>query len=151
MPARMSNFGLPRIPQRISLKAMRTSVSLLGFLRALWLAARRDAVQNGWRVLFWHGWNMLRASARWLLKADARADADLVKSRLKHGCEGCPVFCHELNTCGDARIEADDEALGCFCYMPVKARIKDSVCWLHEPEQEEAKAIYGGWPKEFAQ
>lgn len=125
---------------------MRTSVSLVEFLRALWLAGRRDAALNGWRVLFWHGWNMFRASARWLLKADARADSDLVKSRLKHGCAGCPVYCHELATCGDARLKDDAEAMGCFCYMPVKARIKDSVCWLHEPEQEEARAIYGGWP-----
>lgn len=111
------------------------------FITALWLAARRgssspmDTLKDGLHV----GFTVLKT----LLNYDRQASREKVEHRLK-ACLDCPIYCHELKTCGDART-IDDKPLGCFCYIPVKARIESSVCWLREPEQLGPEAEQG-WP-----
>lgn len=112
-----------------------------GFVTALWLAARRgsssplDTLKAGFSV----GLTVLKT----LLNCDKQASSEVVERRLK-ACHDCPIYCPELQTCGDART-IDDKPLGCFCYLPVKARIKSSVCWLREPEQLGPETDQG-WP-----
>jgi hypothetical protein len=112
-----------------------------GFARALWLAARYDVRRSGWRVAGFHAWGFLKAIWGWIRAK--KPSKEMVQRRL-NACESCEIYCPELRTCGDVRLD-DDKPLGCFCYMPVKARIKDSECWL-KGEGIEPGAM--GWPKE---
>jgi hypothetical protein len=112
---------------------------LFGFLRALFFAARYDLTHKGWRTIWKSGWGL--AVALWSLLWMERARKQVVYDRIE-ACKRCPVYCRELQTCGDARDLKDTDPLGCFCFMPVKTKVKGSVCWLHEPEQA---SIGGGW------
>lgn len=101
------------------------------FRRALWLAAIRHRTHPVHTLKV--GWTVFKTIVLTLLDDEKRASEELVKERLST-CHECPIYCHALDTCGDART-IDDEPLGCHCYMPVKARIASSVCWLKAPEQ----------------
>ncbi len=112
------------------------------FARAIWLAARHDIQRSGPRVILFHAWGFLTSLFAWVFHEEASAKA--VQLRL-NACEQCEIYCPELQTCGDARVD-DDKPLGCFCFMPVKARIPASRCWLNESEGLEPGTM--GWPKE---
>lgn len=113
------------------------------FIMALWLAARRGASDHPLSTIA-DGWHVLLTLLKTLLNIDRQAPRWKVEQRLQ-ACRDCPIYCPDLETCGDART-LDDKPLGCFCYLPVKARISSSVCWLHEPEQF-GPECEGGWPK----
>lgn len=117
------------------------------FVRALWLGAVRGVRRNP-VSLATAGWLTFKTIFLTLISRDRRADPSTVARRLNR-CLICPVFCRELKTCGDARIPDRDDPMGCFCYMPVKARIRDAVCWLQEPAQF-GPTCDAGWPKEVA-
>ena len=96
------------------------------FIRALWLCGR-----SGRSGVLKRGFQVVWTLARTLLHSEEQTIPTVVEDRLNI-CRGCPIFCAQLQTCGDAR---EVESLWCLCYMPVKARIASSVCWLKEPEQ----------------
>lgn len=116
-----------------------------GFVRALWLGAIRGVHSRSFKAVAQAGWKVLRTVVLTIVSKDSGADARLVARRLNR-CLVCPVYCHELRTCGDARLNDREDPMGCFCYMPVKARIRDAVCWLQEPGQFGPKCD-AGWPK----
>lgn len=59
-------------------------------------------------------------------------------------CEVCPLFNHEDQTCGTigsfARSNDHLIKIGCWCYLPVAARIPSKKCWKSE------HGLIGGWP-----
>lgn len=122
----------------------------LGFLRALRLAGWRDLRHKGFWLTMWGGiilaWGLLKLVLR---GESAMVSRRIHDQRMNEGCLKCPVFCHELQTCGDAREMDVKEPLGCYCWMVWKTWLKDARCWLHEPEQGDGRL--GGWPKESPQ
>jgi len=126
---------------------MLRAVLSFGFVRALWLGAARGIRRNP-KALAAAAWTVISTLFLTLISKDRRADNRTVARRLNR-CLICPVFCHELKTCGDARISDREDPMGCFCYMPVKARIRDAVCWMQEPAQLGPECD-AGWPREVA-
>ncbi|NDJ15602.1 MAG: hypothetical protein EBY17_31270 [Acidobacteriia bacterium] len=123
---------------------MLRAVLSFGFVRALWLGAIRGARVSPAK-LAQAGWSVAKTVFLTLISRDKQADQQTVSRRINR-CLICPVFCRELNTCGDARLPEAEDPMGCFCYIPVKARIRDAVCWLQEPEQLGPECD-AGWPK----
>ena len=106
------------------------------FLMALLRAARRKCrVPQACLV---SARNVLRALLR--PKHARRVTQRAYYRRLKH-CYRCPVFVRGALTCGPVSVNGQD--LGCFCYMPVKARDPQARCWLHEQG-----VMDRGWPKD---
>lgn len=107
---------------------------MIDFIKALLLAARYDIRHNGWTSAFKGGFGIVKAVAMWVWD-QKRASESLYQERIDT-CERCPIYCMASKTCGDARELKDENPLGCFCFMPVKAAIPDSICWLKEVEQK---------------
>jgi hypothetical protein len=99
-------------------------------------------VAVGWSPLSGKGNIWLRARDAFWLAWDARtapvADALEIAQRI-HACRECPIFYRPLMTCGSP-FHTDPE-LGCFCYMPFKARMKNARCWL----RIRRSAVPWGW------
>lgn len=123
---------------------MLRAVLSFGFVRALWLGVLRGARVNPIQLVV-AGWKVASTLFLTLISRERLASEQTVTRRLNR-CLICPVFCRELQTCGDARLPDSAEPMGCFCYMPVKARIQASICWLQEPEQL-GPSCDAGWPK----
>jgi hypothetical protein len=73
----------------------------------------------------------------------SESSKELQDARLSH-CRKCPIYNHKRETCGTAGKEREYEdgtvePEGCYCYMPLKVRIKDAECWLNEGGEP------GGW------
>lgn len=55
-------------------------------------------------------------------------------------CENCRIFFKPLKTCGTPfRFTKNTSTSGCWCFIPFKAAIKESTCWLDENH------LKGGW------
>lgn len=46
-------------------------------------------------------------------------------------CERCPIFYKPLRTCGTP-LKKSLRDLGCWCFLPVKARLRAATCWLND-------------------
>lgn len=55
-------------------------------------------------------------------------------------CYACPIYYKPLRTCGTPLRDAH---LGCWCFMPAKAKLRDAECWLREEDYETEY----GWPE----
>lgn len=55
-------------------------------------------------------------------------------------CADCVVWFSPLKTCGSP-LRGEAKELGCWCFMPEKARYADSQCW----GDEEIKGFEMGW------
>lgn len=96
------------------------------------LAARYSIRHEGLLAALGHGRGIVVAVFELIfLGKSRRSSIELVQSRL-NACESCPIYVPDLQTCGDARVLDDKDPLGCFCYMPVKTKFKNSRCWLNE-------------------
>jgi hypothetical protein len=98
-------------------------VTLLRFIAAAFAAAlfnRRGKVSlwRRFKDLFWLLWDSRTAP---------KVDAVELEARNK-ACGECPIYYRPLMTCGSPF--ADDPALGCWCVLPIKARMKHARCWL---------------------
>lgn len=125
---------------------MRNGRIFFGFLRALFWGAIHEVRRHGWREVLptvGRGVTALWAAVR--VCVGKRATAAVVEKRLK-ACSECPVFCRELQTCGDARDTATEEPMGCYCFMPVKSRVPEAQCWLHD----EGVPVPVGWQEASA-
>lgn len=78
----------------------------------------------------------------------ARVSEALYRHREEH-CHNCPLYNPRLQTCGNpgetyrSVITHRNEPYGCWCYMPLKAKLKVSCWWwLHTQGSE-------GWPDEL--
>jgi len=61
------------------------------------------------------------------------------EERLK-ACQNCKIYFKPLKTCGTPfRFTKTTSTSGCWCFMPYKAAIPESTCWLDE------NYIKGGW------
>lgn len=121
------------------------------------------------RVERWHAVPRLLSSGYliWLTISGRgrRASVARAEARLA-SCRECPIFCKELQTCGDFRgltlPEPDQmptpeqqgrvwmnlergwwEPASCGCYMPLKVKLAESSCWARENFGEDAVM---GWP-----
>jgi hypothetical protein len=54
-------------------------------------------------------------------------------------CRRCPNFSHYSETCG---VPPSD--YGCWCYMPLKAKLPEARCWLSEVNPDHPPSL--GWP-----
>lgn len=109
-------------------------VDWLKFLDALIIGAWFKCRAN-WRSCLAQGLTLLRA----LFGRSAAVSDGMAKDRLAV-CRLCPLFNATLETCGSPASE--DPTLGCWCYMPVKARTSCN-CWLVDEE------LPGGWSAEL--
>lgn len=48
-----------------------------------------------------------------------------------HICERCPLFYAPLRTCGSP-LKRDLRRLGCWCYLPEKAKLLSAKCWIDD-------------------
>jgi hypothetical protein len=53
-------------------------------------------------------------------------------------CKGCPLWYSPLQTCGSP-FKKGAEDLGCWCFMPQKAKYDDAVCWMDLELGDDAK------------
>lgn len=62
-----------------------------------------------------------------------------------HKCLRCPVFDRKRFTCGTPGDEnkcfldqdGQLQPMGCYCFMPVKAKLAGATCWLADFQQRE--------------
>jgi len=79
-----------------------------------------------------HGWSRIgRAFALFffsLSAADSHVNAKKYRHRMEV-CRRCPLFYKPLEACGTP-LKKQLRGLGCYCYMPEKAKLEDAVCWI---------------------
>lgn len=75
-------------------------------------------------------------------KTNPPASPALVAVRMS-ACARCPIFFRPLRTCGTPIFKKDAD-LGCFCYMPLKARLSNATCWSRDKGVKDY-----GWPDEL--
>lgn len=56
-------------------------------------------------------------------------------------CERCPIYFRPMGTCGSP-LSWSRRGTGCWCYMPIKAKLPDAECWL---DAEDVKGFDYGW------
>jgi len=122
---------------------MLRSVFSYKFIRALWLAGRRGAKESIPATLL-QGCRVLLTLLETAFFPGKLASENIAKLRYE-ACKQCPIYCAELDTCGDART-IDDKPLGCFCALSLKTKLAESRCWLHEDEQF-GLGHDAGWPE----
>lgn len=105
-------------------------------LKAFWMAMSHSRLSPAKKAVkaFW---------LLWELAFNPRVSTDLYRRRQER-CEVCPIYNRKMQTCGTAgEVLADKQhAFGCWCYMPVKARLATD-CWLWE------RNLTMGWPDEL--
>jgi len=105
------------------------------FARALVIAA---LYYCGQRQCLRRAWGFIPALLSLLRRP---APEPVIRDRLTR-CRKCSIYNSRLETCGTPFVESvDDEPMGCFCYMPVKARLPEATCWLADNTNGEM-----GWP-----
>ena len=107
------------------------------FFRAMLIALRHALVTFEWPEAVGRAIHLVPS----LLRAYRHKATILSEMRLA-ACEKCPFFYAPLKTCGSPLGSKETEwyngntnrteQAGCYCYMPVKVRDPQSVCWLHE-------------------
>lgn len=100
-------------------------------------------VAAGWSDAFSRvAWRRIgRAMRLWATLAGGR--------RVPHGtydnrlacCRACPLWYAPLETCGSP-FKSGATDLGCWCFMPQKAKYYDAVCWM---DAELGDAAEYGW------
>jgi hypothetical protein len=58
-------------------------------------------------------------------------------------CRSCPLWYAPLQTCGSP-LKRGWSGLGCYCFMPAKARTRTAECWADEQFGIDAEF---GWKK----
>lgn len=111
---------------------------VFGLFRALFFGARYDFFRRDFSFIWRAALSLPKALFMLAFRID-RAEPALIEQRLDT-CAICPIFCKELQTCGDARDLNEPDPLGCFCHLPSKARLKKSRCWVREQG-----VMTGGW------
>lgn len=105
------------------------------FFVAVFLAAMFGMKRFTWREIF--------ASLKMLFVAltskKGKASDELFNERMET-CRNCALHFAPLDTCGSPL--SDHPELGCFCYLPAKARQAGAKCWIRENT-----TIDGGWLK----
>lgn len=71
-----------------------------------------------------------------------RVPKELYRKRMAV-CRECPIFYRPLQTCGSPLV---DKWTGCFCFMPLKARLTEN-CFAYD-SSEGNNAVFG-WPAEL--
>ena len=102
-------------------------------LRAIFYALRHSAEYEPVEQ-FWG-----RITGFFSIVFSKRVPLTITEERLA-ACGKCPLFCKELRTCGDARRpeywndpeDGQRKAMGCHCYLPMKARLSEATCWLDD-------------------
>ena len=94
---------------------MRIAGFKLDRFRELSAALRKEAKSEG----FWLALNLTKAA--WQTISSRGVGRSAWRARLR-ACHRCPVYNHKARTCRKYD-------LGCGCYMPLKARLKDAECW----------------------
>ena len=105
-------------------------------LRALYYAIGYTASHSGFREV-WHKFQGM--CSMWWGSRNSKLSHLVVAARLE-ACRQCPIYCADLGTCGDARkpqlwhdqTAGTTQPMGCFCYLPTKARLSEATCWLDD-------------------
>ncbi len=80
---------------------------------------RRDGWVRLWRAfVLWLG--IMRSKGE-------RVDIAVYNRRMRI-CEACPIYYAPLQTCGSP-FRGEESELGCWCFMPEKAKYEVSRCW----------------------
>lgn len=109
---------------------MRRLKHQLQFLRSAATAARHLAS-------FYGIYQALRISVNVVSELLKSRHAAWFWSRRMRTCYRCRMFNRRLRTCGTpGEVYSDPsggvETLGCWCLMPLKARLPDATCWARE-------------------
>jgi len=105
-----------------------------GLLVAFWFSDKRT--KKAWGRIA----GFFRQMFQYVFFKDKRASKKLFEQRMS-ACRACPVFYKRLETCGSP-LDKELEGLGCWCALNLKARIKDSTCWMDDKMGDDSK---NGW------
>lgn len=86
------------------------------------------------------GWTRLLAAFQvWfgILESGGKRVSPLEYERRMRVCHSCVLFHKPLLTCGSP-LRKDSPELGCWCFMPTKAKFEESTCWLDDNLGEDA-------------
>ena len=105
-------------------------------LRALYHAVIYTACHSGFQEVWHRFWGMC---STWWASRNSKLSQGVVAARLD-ACRQCPLYCEDLSTCGDARnpqlwhdqTTGSTRPMGCFCFLPVKAKLSEATCWLDD-------------------
>ena len=114
-------------------------------LRAIYYAVGYTAAHHGFREVWWRFSGMILT---WWSSRRSVLPTQVVASR-REACELCPLFCWELQTCGDYRkpqlwhnqTTGRTEPMGCGCFIPSKSKLSEATCWLDDQSVEPLR-----WP-----
>ena len=110
-------------------------------LRALWAALVFEWRYGSWSDLWFRAHGMFLT---WWRSLGKTQDPRITEQRLA-ACRKCPIYCADRQTCGDALTPewlGEGVPMGCFCYLPAKAKLPAAVCWLDEQNVEGIR-----WPE----
>lgn len=115
-------------------------------IRAIYYAVAYTATHSGFRAVWDKFLGML---SLWWSSRNSKLSQRVVDARLE-ACEMCPLYCWELKTCGDARhpqlwhdqTTQSTQPMGCFCWLPAKAKLSEATCWLDDQSVEPMR-----WPE----
>lgn len=110
-------------------------------LAALVAALRFEWKHGSWGDLFHRTKGMFLT---WWRSLGKTQDPRITEQRLA-ACRKCPIYCAERQTCGDPLSPewlGEGVPMGCFCYLPTKAKLPAAVCWLDEQNVEGLR-----WPE----
>jgi len=110
-------------------------------LRAIWAALRFEWEHGSMEDLKFRARGMI---ITWWRSLGQPQDPRITEQRLL-ACRSCPLYCTERQTCGDAlnpKWLRKGVPLGCFCYLPTKAKLPAAMCWLDEQNVDEMR-----WPE----
>lgn len=110
------------------------------FVRALRRATWWACVESGIGVCFSRGWGMVKALWPW---PRSKYDPDMARRRMEV-CENCDFYVARYKTCGSPNsgqtwhnpMSGKNELVGCFCFMPYKAKIPNAKCWASEQSDD---------------
>lgn len=126
-------------------------------MKALWSLLRFNLRWSGallaaavFSIGTYHGWIRIgKAFALWLgfcrHPKDALVEPRTYTFRLAT-CSVCPIFYKPLQTCGTP-LRKTLRPLGCWCFMPAKARLAAAQCWIDENAPDAAQY---GWNQAYA-
>lgn len=72
-----------------------------------------------------------------LLSKKGKASAEIYEERMMI-CRDCPVYFKPTDSCGSPLANNTD--VGCWCYLPAKARQSEAKCWIRQNTD-----LDGGW------
>jgi len=111
----------------------RVSQFLTALLRGAWWACHGGNRQECWERA--RGLALVRRA----LTGHREVPFALYLHRLR-ACHACPIYDRQRRTCGTPgdgeKTYANDAGrirpMGCWCWMPLKARLTDATCWMSD-------------------